>query len=108
MRVVPCPKGRDAKACLLVGDNEAKELFLYSVDAAGRVGDESRVAITAVDGGKKTPKLDDIESVRLLELASILRHALAGIDVGQHVHFEGNGCKHAGNAEQGGRSAQHQ
>ena len=65
------------------------------------------VRVQRVAGGRLQPKLDDVEPVRLLEVARILRHALAGIDVGQHIHFEGERRHQPGNAEQAGRSARH-
>ena len=64
--------------------------------------------VQCVAGRRLHPKLDDVEPVGLLEFSGILGHALAGIDVGQHVHFESQGRGHSGNAEQCRRSAQHQ
>ena len=66
------------------------------------------IRIQRVPRGSLQPQFDDIERVRFLEVARILRHAFAGVDIGQHVHFKGKGRHHAGNAEQRGRSAQHQ
>lgn len=57
-RVVRCPAGREAPACLLVGDNEVEEqLLLYSLDARDRLADETPVAIGA--------KLGDIEAIEV-------------------------------------------
>jgi hypothetical protein len=57
-RFVPCPPGRPAPACLLLGDNEVDEqLLLYSLDAQDRLAGETPVAIGA--------KLGDIEAIEV-------------------------------------------
>jgi hypothetical protein len=57
-RVVPCPAGREAPACLLVGDNEIEEqLLLYALDARAQLTHETPVAIGA--------KLGDIEAIEV-------------------------------------------
>lgn len=57
-RVVPCPAGRAAPACLLVGDNEVEDrLLLFSLDAEDRLTNETPIAIGA--------KLGDIESIEV-------------------------------------------
>lgn len=57
-RVVPCPPGRQAPACLLVGDNEIEEqLLLYSLGANDQLTDETPIAIGA--------KIGDIEAIEV-------------------------------------------
>ena len=63
--------------------------------------------VQCVAGWRLQPELNGIERIRLLEIASILGHALARIDVGQRVSLESEGCDHVRNAEQNSRSAQH-
>ena len=64
-RVVACPKGRHAAACVLVGDNEiADRLFLYSADANGNLSGEAPVELVDRDGDA-SPKLDDIEAIEV-------------------------------------------
>jgi len=76
--------------------------------ASEQLQSAQEIWIQRVAGRRLQPKLNHVEPARLLELTSVLGDTLAGIDVGQHIHFERDGRKHAGNAKQGGRSAQNQ
>jgi len=57
------------------------------------------VRVQRMAGRRPQPKLNDIERVRLLEMTRVLRDALAGIDVGQHIHLQGERRNHPGYAE---------
>ena len=51
------------------------------------------IRVQRMAGRSLQPQLNHIQPVGLLEMAGILGHALAGIDVGQYVHFEGERCQ---------------
>ena len=53
LRFVPCPQGRAASACVLVGDNETSDhVLLYSLAANDRLADEAPVSLASTDASQ--------------------------------------------------------
>ena len=91
-----------------VGPSTAVDARMLLESAGQQLHGPQKIRVQRVARPRLQPQIDDVEPVGLLEAPRILRHALARIDIGQRVGFEGQRRELARDAEQRGRPAQHQ